>query len=384
MLDTVRFEIHGISSRSIKKIEKYLNTRMYINNATGAIYRELTTGTLSGSYDSRISLMISEHVYSVLRSQQTVFHVYDKKIKNKTTSPPIQRQVKPFVILEFSLPKWKDGINFIGSTPSQAFHDLLEFKVWLSKELNIPLPPFYNWLVKRIDTTILFDLGNDTNCKSYLKLFRHVDFPRREKPSLYPTSFHSKGSINVFKLYMKSYEFKKHDYIRIKKLFDKTTADRLHDLTKGLLKFEISWKNRKLNELQIYNANQILKINWYEMMKKEMLKLIHGSRTGKTYRLQEISDIIMNCDNPKQQISKEGAIAVWTIMCTQGKVEANKLFGKMKVSRACQLFKDLEISTLGLLQDKTPNLHVLETNIFEYKEQDTTKTRTEFKKVMGL
>src|SRR5690606_10599343 len=82
--------------------------------------------------------------------------------------------------------------------------------------MNVELPNYKEWEVKRIDVAKAYYFTNKEICKKIIRNLRNSYYTRR-KPRIYDTSVMFTGSTTSVKIYWKGPEFEKHDYKRIKR-----------------------------------------------------------------------------------------------------------------------------------------------------------------------
>lgn len=380
MLDTVRFEIRGITAADMAKCKLKLDSHLVLENESGSVRSELIRGTLTGSWDSRISVQIRDYEY------QTHYQTCIKNVgclrmvdQTNTVARPVRVMTDEYLIVEFSLPKWAEGVNFINSTLGIDHTRLLRFRDWLCFYLDIDLPDLDEWKPRRVDVAFCFQLGNYSNILRYVQAFRNLDFPRRKKPQFYQDSFFCVGSTTTLKGYAKESEFKAHDYKRLYGATrDKMLCSAIHDLTKGLFRFEVEFKHRKLETLGIENANDIFQIDWESEMKKELFKLIKGGKTGKVFKYTEVIETLRRADLTGMKITREGCEAVWSTIVLEGDKYAKQHYGKMKVSRALKVFESLGITTLGLIKETKVSPVLTEINLMQYDRDNGQDLRRKY------
>lgn len=353
MIDTIRLEVKGITGPDMERIKSSLESHLVVDNQSGQVKSELTRGSLVGSWDSRISVQIRDFEWLVYESEARKnigkLCIKDQHNSKKT---PVQVKCDEFIVIEFSLPKWFEGVNFINSSISEDLRRLDSFKHWFDRTLNIKTPNLDEWTVKRLDVAFCYQLGNYNNIIRYLQAFRNLDFPRRKKPQFYQDSFFCAGSTTTIKGYCKETEFKAHDYKRFYQYTnDRILSNAVMDLTKGLFRFEVEFKPRKLETLEVITVEDIEKIDWENEMKKEFYKLIKGGKTGKVFKYTEVLETLKEAEIKGKGISVESCASIWSTIVLEGDKYAKKHYGKMKVSRALKVFDQLGISVLGLIKE---------------------------------
>jgi len=380
MIDTIRLEIKNIAPIVLQRIKLQLDSHLILENKSGVVLSEITRGSLRGSWDSRISVQVRDYEYVTMQTAHTkkvgILTVIDA---HNSISRPVRVTVPEFLVVEFSLPKWFEGINFINSSMVEDLRRLHYFKIWFDALLGVMTPPLSDWILKRIDIAYCFDLKNYLHILRYVQTFRNLDFPRRKKPQFYQDSFFCAGSTTTIKGYAKETEFKAHDYRRLYQYTrDKDFADAVLEMTKGLFRFEVEFKSRKIESLSVIKIADLLNVNWGDEMKKEMYKLIKGGKSGKVFKYTEVLERLKSANIKGSGISVESCSAIWGTIVLEGDKYAKKQYGKMKVSRALKIFESLGITTLGLIKETKISPVLTEVNLISYDVQNGDDLRNKY------
>lgn len=382
MIDTIRLEIRGIESENIPAIKRKLDSHLVLENETGAIRSEFTAGTLLGSWDSRISVQVRDYEFVALppgpKPEKSIgrLSIVDEM---QEKAMPQKVMAEPYLVVEFSLPKWSEGVNFLNSSFSKDLDRLACFREWLILKLDCEFPPLSEWLVKRIDIAYCFNMYSYHNILHYVKAIRNLDYTRRKKPHFYQDSFFSAGSTTTLKGYAKETEFKKHDFRRIATAFqDKLLARQVHDLTKGLFRFEVEFHKRKLDFFGVSTVADLLSIEWEKEMKKEIYKLIKGGRSGKVFKFTEVLELLRRADLKGKGVTVDSASAVWSTIVLEGDKYAKAQFGARKYYRAMTVFKELGISVLGLIKETKISPVLSEVNLIAHEVSNGDELRKKY------
>lgn len=260
--DTLTINSPFINIKAAEMIKKKCIKRSGIDLNTGEIIYEITTGSLEGSHDSRISIQIKDYKW-----EKCAFGV-PKKI-------PCDN----YLTVEVSIHKLIVGHNIFGGFDYYQYCVRYIVK-FIETILDISLPDWQSWEAKRIDYAYNFDLGSNNGVKAYIRDLYQVSFPRRkEKISLYGnTGISVPGSTTTVKFYHKGSEFKKHDYIRLAKCGNMNINDlnNLQSKADNILRVEVEIHKKKLeslfNNLSVLSINDEIIKNVYEM---EVNKLIN-------------------------------------------------------------------------------------------------------------
>ena len=259
------------------------------------------------------------------------------------------------------------------------------FASWFEMTFDITLPPHNQWAVSRVDIAYCFDLQSYLHILKYVQAFKNLDYTRRKKPNFYQDSFFCSGSTSTLKGYAKETEFKAHDYKRlIGYCRDVDKVKMISDLTKGLFRFEVEFKKRKLETLNVENIEQLRLIDWGEEMKKELYKLIKGGRQGRVIKYTEVLESLNGADISEIGISVETCASIWSTIVLEGDKYARGYYGAKKVQRAMRVFKKLDISILGLISESKISPILQEVNLLNHKVQDGDEMRRKYNNLIKL
>jgi len=386
MIDTIRLEIRGLTGEEVAQVKTRLESHLIADNATGAIRSEIIRGTLLGSWDSRISVQVRDYEFKIYETEEFK-NIGRFKIKDQENSKklPVKVSCPEYLVIEFSLPKWFEGVNFINSNLKEDYRRLTCFAAWFEVTFQVKPPPVSTWIVKRIDIAYCFSLHSYVHILKYVQAFKNLDFTRRKKPQFYQDSFFCAGSTTTLKGYAKETEFKAHDFKRLYSYCkDVDLCRKIADLTKGLFRFEVEFKTRKLESLNVQTVDDLEKIDWVAEMRKEMFKLIKGGRQGRVFKFTEVLETLKNSDISGSGISVESCAAIWSTMVLEGDKYAKKHYGRMKVNRAVRVFEKLDISVLGLLNEAKVSPILQEVNLMMYEVQNGDKMRREYNQLFKI
>lgn len=167
-----------------------------------------------------------------------------------------------------------------GYNSHRGFYDLKLICIELIKlaenAYNVKLPDIANWFLQRCDIAICYDIGNQTNVKSYINSLSRCTYPRRKVKFFYDESVYVSGSVTTLKIYNKYLEFRKHDL----KKFNCTDFDveRYLEEIQGFVRFECEIKKKMLVKLLNEKHIKIVNIK-YEDLKKiwsdEFMKMLN-------------------------------------------------------------------------------------------------------------
>lgn len=246
MIDTVK--IYTIITKEIYDVIKYrsdINTKY--NKGTGELYYEIITDSLSGSYDSRLSVKVSDNAakYKMSGYLLEVEGSYHKLIKGQNAYDGYCN----IVDVVFGL------VNIV------------------EKEYGVNLPDLF--YIQRVDIAICFNLQNNINVCNYINNLSKISYPRRKIRFYENESIYCSSTSTTLKIYNKLKEFKKHDMAKLKE----TDFDILSHIISidGYVRFECEIKKKKLKDICGKDNITIFDISYdklLEIWRNEFMKLI--------------------------------------------------------------------------------------------------------------
>jgi hypothetical protein len=408
MIDTIKFYIKGISENSIHKIKERLTDSLKIHNDTGELISKFTSGTLLGSYDSRISIRVKDqewkasqsHIQWLVNDAETPEELRKRELVNllnsKKSTAPVLVPCSEYLEIEFSLSKWDYGVNFFNTPLIDDLRSLYKFRAWLCRSFETDLPPLNTWILRRVDIAENYDFGSLENIKNYVSLWRGLDYPRRKKPTFYAESLYVPGYSTTVKAYAKGPEFIKHDYQRVKAhlvshagMLDedkialiKQKMDSIKSSIDGIFRFEVEFHKRKLEAMQVIKVIDLFKIDWVKEMKKEISKLIGEAPKTKIYTLPEVTQKIVFAQKngylAGKGVSKASMIGIYTAIVTHGDKYAKETFNSRQVQRVKKVLKGLNISFLSTLTDHEKTSVITNCDIKQFNRNVDYKSMRKF------
>lgn len=205
-IDTIKLKSPTISEALAVFLEGQCVLKSGLDLKSGEMLYEITTGSLVGSYDSRIS-------FRVMRDDWV-------NIKGRCELIPCD----PFILLECSAPKALHGQNVYGALcdfPQVARLVLMTVECLFNPDAdpNYELPSAKFWEVRRVDWAEMFDIHPE-GIAEYFRALKKARFPRRiGKSSQHGEhSLHFPGEMTTLRFYHKGPEFKDHDLKRISRM----------------------------------------------------------------------------------------------------------------------------------------------------------------------
>lgn len=246
MIDTVKLASPYISEESAGRIEQACFRQSKTEIATGLIEYELVTGSLAGSWDSKVSVRVEREEFvvgSVGLRGITESVVTGKKVRPSVTKLPCA----PYLVIEGSVHKALLGHNVFGG-PLEPVLSCCWFIQDLSERLDVTLPDADDWTVERIDWAEAYELPSFEACQEYVSGLNMAQFPRRAVIRYGSESLMAPGRTTAVKVYHKGPEFSAHDRRRLRESMDVFELIGLQERANCILRFETSIKARKLSD----------------------------------------------------------------------------------------------------------------------------------------
>lgn len=250
MYDTVIIKSPEIDMETVEEVMQFCRRYEGIDIFTGEILYRFTSGELEGSYDYRIRIKVDNTEW----------------VKEGITPKRVEKYWH--LEVECSLHKLMMNHNCYGG-PKDIKRSIAYLVKFLEDQMNVKLPNYEEWEVKRIDVAKIYQFSDKNICKKIVSNLRNSYYTRR-KPRIYDTSVMFSGSTTSVKLYWKGPEFEKHDYRRIKKYIHKKVDlnwnkdncdllmhklammqmkfDKVLEKAYKIIRYECEIKNRKLKD----------------------------------------------------------------------------------------------------------------------------------------
>lgn len=222
-IDTITLKSPYVSLDIANIIENECVKRQGINIKTGELLYEITTASLTGSYDNKISIKIENTEYT------------------KDGLVPSE----PYITLEASVHKALLGHNVYGGP--EHLHSSCEYLVKLVESLiQVELPNYKEWVISRVDVAEVYELPSFEAVQEWFKGLNAADYPRRSVTRYGLSGIYAQGSTTTLKFYHKGVEFTKHDKPRLKKLLKDDKLMSLQAYANKIVRCECEIKSRKL------------------------------------------------------------------------------------------------------------------------------------------
>lgn len=282
MIDTIGLESPYITEEIASVIERECVRREGIDCRTGEVIYRFTTGTLEGSYDSRIRVVIERHRWV-------------KGVRDKT---PARIDTDPYLKIEGSIHKLLMGHN-VHSGPTDFYASCCYFIDFIETSFDVSFDfSFDDWFVYRVDYAEVFQLGNDA-VQEFMKGMNIASYPRRKVIRYGAETLFAPGSTTALRFYHKGPEFWKHDCKRLRAIHvSENYICELIDLSYSLLRVEVEVKSRKLkfDFQELPKIFQVTDDYLYTIYKKEVGRIM---KEGKSER-----ELVSNCSDVKKRLGE--------------------------------------------------------------------------------
>lgn len=313
MIDTVRLRSPYVSEASAFLVEQRLIKRMAIQVATGHLLWDLSSESLKGSYDSRVSVQVNRKEYVTYHSPT------DPKAKPQT----VLQECQPYLVVEASVHKALIGHNVTGGplTFQPAIHWFLDH---LTKLLDAPLPPAAAWIVERVDVAECYKLSYDA-IVDYITTLNAARYPRRKVQRYASQSIFAPGTTTAVKIYHKGPEYKSHDRKRVEDTMGRDISASLQGLANGIMRVETSIKSKKLRS-DLNEKPLVCQVTDEYLMRvhdTEVTRLLkEGEAEMETVRQAiEVQRRLYECYNTAKASTLFG---IWTQFATVGEDEVRR------------------------------------------------------------
>lgn len=234
MLDTVKVKSPELPGEVLDLVSEHLQTRTCVDNASGEVLTEFTSGMLAGSFDHRTRVEVCRQELKSVPGHKT-----------RTGRPEFFLAPCSHLIIEGSVHKAMCGQN-ISNGPEDVRAAVRWYTARIGAAMGLSLPDGDEWKAMRLDWAECFDLGSFDACAEFLSTLKLSGFPRRKMSSYggETVSFH--GTTTDWKIYHKGPEFAVHDRKRLRKILLQDEMDLLQAHADGILRVETGIKLKKL------------------------------------------------------------------------------------------------------------------------------------------
>lgn len=210
-IDTVKLRSPSIDEGTASFLERQCVLKQGIDCASGEVLYEITSGSLEGSWDSRISFKVHRDDWVSVNG----------KIQ--------QMPCAPFVMIEGSIHKFFYGQNIYGNPVGfqercrmfiNMMGELLGGEKYREATFDGGMGFFHaaeKWQVRRVDWAEMFRLSKSA-IGEFFQGLEKCRFPRRKaKRAIYDSAVHFPGKFTTVRIYAKGPEFRAHEYPRMRR-----------------------------------------------------------------------------------------------------------------------------------------------------------------------
>lgn len=259
MLDTVKLRSPDLPEDVALIVEQYCYRRSAVEISSGEVQYSITSGSLDGTFDSRVSVRVFRNEVDV----------------DGETFRPLE-PCAPYIVLEGSVHKAMLGHNVYGGPLD--FVSAVRWFIWdLGWRLGVDLPQADLWQVRKVDWSEVFEFPSFDGVQEYVRGLNASAYPRRTVLRFGSESICAVGRNSTFKAYHKGPEFSKHDFKRLRDIIGVPEVQELQGYANKLLRVELSVKAKKLDE-DFKGKPCIVDIT------RDYLERVHDAETGKILR----------------------------------------------------------------------------------------------------
>jgi II/X family phage/plasmid replication protein len=248
MIDTTKI-YSFISEEIYQNIKNKSNIKCMYNLQTNQLFYEIINDSLNFTYDSRLSVRVSEAT---------------KYCKNGYV---LEIEGSPHKII-------------CGHNCFNGIYNITDvvtlFITLVENAYNLTLPNIENWYLQRIDISKVFNLNTNKNVADYINNFRLLSYPRRNLKFYENESIYISGTTTTLKIYNKLKEFLKNDKKKLM-TYEDFNLTNFVDKIQGYVRFEIEIKKRKLVDFYNKKDIKILDVKYEELEKiweMEFMKML--------------------------------------------------------------------------------------------------------------
>lgn len=321
-LDTISLKSPYVSLEVAEAVQNECIKRQGIDIKTGELLYEITTGSLKGSYDNKISVKVENSEY------------VDGKIVFS----------EPYITIEASVHKAMMGHNIYGGP--QDIKKSCEYLIKLVERIiQVELPDYNLWQLVRIDVAEVYELPSFEAVQEWFKGLNTADYPRRSVTRYGLSGIYAQGSTTTLKFYHKGVEFTKHDKSRLKSIFHDDKLMSLQAYANKIIRCECEIKARKLkydfghmplvSEVSNEYINNVHDVEVKRFLKEgvKMMLLVSNAHEVKARLYEMYSPALAGT-----------LLGTWYQLTTLGEDSVKKSLPKRTYYRHIKQLKDLAIS----------------------------------------
>lgn len=291
MIDTIKLKSPAISEEMAWKIERHLQTRSGVDNATGEELYEFVSGSLAGSWESSVSVNVARQDYVTYRP--TLANPGGRVVTE-------QVNCAPYLVIEGSPHKAMLGHNVFGG-PTYPAAAASWFLGDVASRLECVFPHWSGWRVLRLDWSEVYALSSFDGVAQYIHGLGIARYPRRQPRRYGDECVFFAGTTTTTKFYHKGPEFAKNGHAKLERATNRAYALEVQRKANNLLRVEVGIKSKKLKAQHgDHPHSQDISLDWirdlYDVEVGRVLKEGHADmewiRTADEveHRLYEVYD----------------------------------------------------------------------------------------------
>lgn len=283
MIDTVRLSSPALSEDVISVISAMLRNKTCIENNTGQVVYDFTSGSLFGSGDSRTLIQVRRDRWEVPSPNWR-----DPSVSSKQ---PIKVECDPYIVIEGSVHKAMLTHNVFGG-PLEWFPSIQWWIASLGESLEVSFPFCGSWLVERVDWAEAFDMGCREAVEEFLNDLQHVRYYRRKAIPHNPgKSLAWPGTTSYLRAYAKEFEFQENGYKSLRKAVHRqhgtmgmSICEFISACSVGILRVELEIKAKGLD--RDFGTRPRV-----DQISSEYLRDLWEKETGRVFREESEEDM---------------------------------------------------------------------------------------------
>lgn len=319
--DTIEMVSPGVGLDVAEVIRMKSHVLEKYHGGSGEVLFRVTSGSLDGSYDSRLSVSIFN----------------GDRIK-----------------LGGSVHKWIVGHNCFGG-PNDVKGCCRYLVAVAEMRLGIKLPDWQEWEVNRVDIAHVFNMGSYAAVRDFIQGLRGVVYPRRTVHYYSLQGVYFPGRSTTVKFYNKGLEFAVHDKNRLLKLKDELMYNEenillLEKLSLLLLRVEVEVRRRKIKyDKKPLNCGLLDDSYFEDLYIKEVGKVINEakSQVEVVRSVRDVKERLEICYGLRRA---NNLFSVWSRLQVEGIDVVKGDYSRSQWYRIKKGFREAGVSMFGLIE----------------------------------
>jgi len=364
-IDTIK--IRGkVSQKDAEVISRSCLLRQAIDLSSGDLQYQITTGSLEGTYDSKISIKVEKGETKDINIEYEKDNEGNEKIKS------IESESDYYIVVECSLHKVIIGHNVCGGTDDLKA-GIKYLHKFISNITEVTLPFLWTkWQLMRIDLAEIYELEGNDAVQDWISSLNKCSYPRRNIKKDEPNGIGAYGQVSSIKFYHKGPEFWAHDRKRLRK-YD--FVDELQMYAYKILRVEVEIKAKKLKSM--YNGypyiGQVKIEDLYKVYDREVVKFIKEGESEMNIVKKQI-DVEARIYGMYSDRLASALVGTWLKLTVNNENEVKKKMKRSNYFKHIKLLKEAGVSWHGT------DVVKLESTTFP---QDFIPIRTDKRRVVG-